>query len=330
MSLVRSRSTDIDTRMSSPLRPASRDRPSPRGMSTFDESQPRPGSSHLYTSNLNPIGEGIVQASSLNKKKRRSSLSDLKPVPGSRIAPPWSPLQPQLRRADATPERPQIPRALPRTPSPHKTTFEVHESKDPVPNSASPHRFGSPQRFGSTQRFGSPGKPPSPQRKENSPLVNRVASPKKASKPESENSPMAGFSPKKGVGSPSGLPTSKVGLSERPWPPNTKASAKKLPQPSQKLRIQSPQKVGDDDLVEQLGLRGHSFVNVSAMNKKPSARRKAASKPNWLRSAKSSLPSKSSRALPRRLHPRPRYRWHRPRLSPCLRNWPHSLPRCTG
>lgn len=251
MSLARSRSTDIDTRVASPLRPASRDRPSPLGATTFEASQARPGSSHLYASTLNPIGEGTVQPPSLSKKKRRSSLSDLKPVAGSKIAPPWSPLQPQLRRAaDPTPERPQIPRALPKTPPPHKLNFEPSDTQDLPPHSTSPQRFGSPQRLGSPQRFGSPGKSAaSPPRKENSPLITRVAPTKKASKPEPEKSPVAGLSPKKGgIASPSGLSTSKVGLSERTWPPNTQASGIRLPQPSQKLRIQSPQKVGDVDL----------------------------------------------------------------------------------
>lgn len=247
MSLVRSRSTDIDTRMLPPLRPTSRDRPSPLGMPSFDESQSRPGSSHLYTSTLVSIGEGTAQPPPLTKKKRRSSLSDLKPIQDSRIVPSWSPLQAQLRRPDATPERPQIPRALPRTPSPKKINFEQHEMPTSPPNSASPHRFGSPQRFGPPQRFGSPGKPASPQRKENSPLITRVAPPKKGSKQESDNSSIASSSPKKGIGSPSAIPTSKVGLSERTWPPNSKASTKKLPQPSQKLRIQSPQKVCNHD-----------------------------------------------------------------------------------
>lgn len=251
MSLARSRSTDIDTRMASPLRPASRDRPSPLGVTAFDASQPRPGSSHLYSSTLHPIGEGTTQPASLSKKKRRSSLSDLKAVPGSKIAPAWSPLQAQLRQgADATPERPQIPRALPKTPPPQKMNLELPEIHDLPRHSASPHRFGSPQRLGSPQRFGSPGKAASPQRKENSPLVTRPGQhPKKAAKAEVENSPIAGLSPKKGgVASPSGLPTSKVGLSERAWPPNSQASAKRLPQPTQKLRIQSPQKVSDASL----------------------------------------------------------------------------------
>jgi hypothetical protein len=88
-----------------------------------------------------------------------------------------------------------------------------------------------------------PEKSGSQYRKENSPLTTRVAPTQKASRQESDHSLTGGSSPKKGICSPSALPTSKVGLSERPWPPNSKASPKKLPQPSQKLRIQSPQKV---------------------------------------------------------------------------------------
>lgn len=226
-----------------PLRPISRDRPSPLGMSPLGESLSRPGSSHLYTSTLNSIGEGTVKPSTLPKKKRRSSLSDLKPAQDSRILPSWQPSQPQLRRPDATPEQPQVPRTLPRTPSPKKINFEQQENQNSPQHSASPHRFGSPQRLSSPQRFGSPGKPSSPQRKENSPLITRVAQTKAASRQELDNSPHTGLSPRKGMASLSGIPTTKVGLSERPWPPNGQSSSKKLPQPSQKLRIQSAQKV---------------------------------------------------------------------------------------
>lgn len=260
-SLVRSRSTDLDTRMLPPSRPVSRDLPPLPCVSSPDESHSRPGSSHLNFSTLDTIGEGTpTKHMMLAKKKRRSSLSDLKSGGESRIVPSWSPSH--LRQTNIQ-QRPHEPlKTLPRTPSPSKISFNLQEHPSSSQSSASPQklampqRFGSPQRLGSPERFGSPDRPGSSERlgsperfsvarrKENPPLTSRRIQPNKAVPMHASDEVVSiTTSPKKQANSQSGIPTSKGGLSERAWPPNATPPPKKLPQPSQKLRIQSPQKV---------------------------------------------------------------------------------------
>lgn len=240
-----------------PLRPVSRDRPLPLN----EESQSRPGSSHLNMSILSTIGEGTpTKYQPLAKKKRRSSLSDLKVVHDSSIKPSWSPLQP------STPDyrQPQgQARTLPRTPSPRKPVFDQDPIKSSPQGSGSPGRFGSPHRFGSpqrhepSQRHGLPENSGSPHRKENSPLISRSVPPKKIQDFSSIKT-----TPKKQTNSQSGIPTPKVGLSERAWPPNSSTPPRKLPQPSQKLRMQSPQKVCVNTSTCSFKLIPDSFVSV--------------------------------------------------------------------
>lgn len=81
-SLVRSKSTDSDSRIAALLRPVSRDR-APFGSTTTDEHAfgSRPGSAHSTVQLLQAIGEAPMHSGKgLAKKKRRSSLSDLKPL----------------------------------------------------------------------------------------------------------------------------------------------------------------------------------------------------------------------------------------------------------
>jgi len=115
-SLHRSRSIDIDSRLGTPKRPGSRDRPTVLG--AFDEQ--RPNSSHT-PSRLSTIGQSPPQASTTTekslKKKRRSSLSDLKALMASAtLDSPSSPLS--TRRPNQIPQ-PKF--NSPRTPSPVKT-----------------------------------------------------------------------------------------------------------------------------------------------------------------------------------------------------------------
>lgn len=253
-----------------PSRPVSRDLPPLPSPSTSDGYNSRPASSHLNFSTLSTIGEGKPSKPAvLTKKKRRSSLSDLK---AANAAPPtstWWPAQP--RQSNISYVLKEHAKTLPRTPSPGISPFGVQEKRiSPQPSLSSqgmgpPQRFGPsqrfesperagslerPQRYGSPQRFGSPERSApvdrpmrfgSPQRKENSPLSNRTNQTKKlAPKPGFDEAVSSTSSIKKRQ---SGIPTPKGGLSERPWPPNGNNSPKKLPQPSQKLRMQSPQKV---------------------------------------------------------------------------------------
>lgn len=311
-SLVRSRSTDTDTRMLPPSRPVSRDLPPLPSPSASDEYRSRPGSSHLSFTTLSTIGEAAPSKPAvLSKKKRRSSLSDLKPLNDPLSMSAWWSIQP--RQTNVSIQKAEQAMTLPRTPSPNKSSFTGHENRKPpqtpppLQRTALPQRFGSPQRLGSPERprtsdrpgisdrpgtlerlgrFGSserlppverqerlasperlgkialeklpvsqrldspvrslpserPERSSVPQRKENMPLTSRINQPKKiVSKMVSDETVAITSSPKKRQ---SGIPAPKAGLSERAWPPNGTSSPKKLPlAPTQKLRMQSPQKV---------------------------------------------------------------------------------------
>ena len=275
-SLLRSRSTDTDSRMLPRLRPGSRDRPTSSG--SHDEPRSRPGSSHLNISTLSTIGEGTPnKPAHLNKKKRRSSLSDLTPLKDLAVASPWSPPS-QLRKPTGlqqfgTPVKtsPRIPSASkapvkmpPRIPSSSKATVG-HQ-----PDKSSPNRFGSPERFGYTsrskdsplQRYGTP------QQKENSPSVPRPTNPAKPIRKVSEKAAITTPTAKKRNPSQSTALNSSKGLSERTWPPNgTTTPAKKPPTPSQKLRMQSPQKLRERLSQEQKALSGAEAGLQAEINK---------------------------------------------------------------
>lgn len=317
-SLVRSRSTDTDTRMLPPSRPVSRDLPPLPSPSASDEYRSRPGSSHLSFTTLSTIGEATPSKPAvLPKKKRRSSLSDLKPLNDPLSMSAWWSIQP--RQTNVSLQKAEQVKTLPRTPSPSKSSFTGHENWNSSQTSPSlqrtalPQRFGSPQRLGSPERPGTSGRPGTserpriserpgtserperlssperlppverlerlaspeklgkialgklplsqrldsparslpperperstvPQRKENVPLNSRINQPKKiAPRMVSDEAVTITLTPKKRQ---SGIPAPKAGLSERAWPPNGSNSPKKLPlAPTQKLRVQSPQKV---------------------------------------------------------------------------------------
>ncbi|KAL8891910.1 MAG: hypothetical protein Q9215_001122 [Flavoplaca cf. flavocitrina] len=256
-SLFRSKSTDIDVRMLPPLRPISRDRPTPPNASPRETSSSRPTSSHLNMSIMSTIGEGTpTKVPNLVRKKRRSSLSDLKSL--QKPTDSWLPLQPRK-----LPQPGLGPGTLPRTPNSNKQNSRHTPSVDYSQRFGSPERFGS-QRRHSPQRFGSP------QNKENSPgqtgLFTQDGSPsipryhyKKQSTPiEAKEVTITSFSPKKRRPS-SGIPAAKGGLSERAWPPNVPAHtspAKQIQRSPQKLRIQSPQKLRERLSNEQKALSG--------------------------------------------------------------------------
>ena len=266
-SLIRSRSTDTDPRMLPPLRPSSRDKPTPPHASPRETPSSRPTSSHMNMSVLTTIGEGTpTQVPSSFKKKRRSSLSDLKPIQDSAIDTPWLPLQPR-----------RLPQPTVNAGTPPRTPSSRGHSNRQTPSVDYSQRFGSPRRFGS-QRLKSPQHFASPPQKENSP--SQGGSPKKTGSPSipryNYNKPAAAdagevtiksFSPKKRVPSSSGTSTPRGGLSERTWPPNSATNTTanraentaptKTTQPSsQKLRMQSPQKLRERLSAEQKALSG--------------------------------------------------------------------------
>ena len=231
-SLVRSRSTDTDIRMLPPSRPVSRDRPPTSGSASLDGSHSRPGSSHLNMSALTSIGEDTPsKVSKLPRKKRRSSLSDLQPLRSPDLQAIIPPLQTLKETRNQFPEAQS--KALPQTPSPRRTALAQQVDKRPPQRSGIP-QFGSPRN---KENLPSRDQPPS---KESSPSVVHP----QMNMPKSDTVTVSSYTPHKRNTSKSNIPVSRVGLSERTWPPNganTAPSAR--PSSAQKLRVQSPQKL---------------------------------------------------------------------------------------
>jgi hypothetical protein len=215
-SLNRSRSIDVDNRIESPgRRPVSRDRPSILG--AFDE---RPASSHsrLSTIGASPPQETAV-VSKLQKKKRRSSLSDLKALmAATSLDSPASPNSP--RRALPVPTNFN---SSPRTPSPSKS----------IMNRTIKYQGDSPlQKDESTSRpVGSLMERPQSIMPEDPMIVKESWSTGKGHKPTQSlsNIPTLNGAVREQVGSV-------AGPSLRPTSSPVKASP-------QKLRLQNPQKL---------------------------------------------------------------------------------------
>lgn len=238
-SLARSNSTD--TGRLSPKRPSSRDRPTVLGAFNFENASAT-GNSRSFVGALGTIGE-VPPTTGPPRKKRRSSLSDLKTLQDANDVPTWSPQTP--RRPDSSSRDARQSSAEPRTPSRTTPSTTKHASAIPTPT-----RLGSPMR------------------KENSPAntLDKVSSarPKSMSaKPEAKDEVTIktyGAHKKRTErgDSVSGIPslkpaTSSSGLSERPgsgntikMPPSSRSSAKagaSSTSPPKRLRMQSPQKL---------------------------------------------------------------------------------------
>jgi len=210
--LSRSRSTDTDNRKQIPSRPVSQDS---LKAPTLEESRSRPGSGHNTLSNLTTIGEANAEPyTPAPRRKRRSSLSDLIALQSSGVTSFHSPSP--LRNLPEDSIKPfQAARANQRTPSPTKSGI-------PSPSTGSPNR------------------------KENSPLWSRSTLTERAVNRKTDEVVITSLSPKKRDSGQSGIPAPKHGLHERTNssnPPNLSPTKSPTKSP-QKLRIQSPQKVG--------------------------------------------------------------------------------------
>ena len=127
------RSNSIDAGRMSPKRPSSRDRPTVLG------AFPSENGTQNTRSPLDTIGEVPPITRRPLRKKRRSSLSDLKPLPPPTNVPTWTPQTPP------TPE-PNSPNGRrgstpPRTPL--RTSMSGHKHSSSIPG---PARLGSPMR----------------------------------------------------------------------------------------------------------------------------------------------------------------------------------------
>ena len=230
--LTRSKSTDVDSRLGF-LRPASRDRP--YGFSS-EEQISRPGTGYGQPQSLSSVPEisqdGVVKI----RRKRRSSLSDLRPSTALSDASQVSPTHP-LR--PVTPSN--IPRAEVTTPTSQPRPQSSYQTASPN-RSTSPAKAYSSIRLGSPIRRMSPPRPSTPSRKENIdpkvPQTDRAAK-NKPHIPESPNQE------NKRRSRATSIPQRTAGLRERSTvnSPDSKRPQSSSSQKPQKLRIQSPQKV---------------------------------------------------------------------------------------
>ncbi|KAI9761033.1 MAG: hypothetical protein M4579_001296 [Chaenotheca gracillima] len=224
-SLVRSKSTDIDTRMLPPPTPQ-RERPTVLGAFAF-ESPSRPGSSSanspwgsVYPS---PGSNAAQQNSPAPRRKRRSSLSDLQPLKDSPVIPPVSSM---TRRDQAIGT--SVPHARPAVAANRNFENETLRAR------------GSPSRnkdFLSASR---------------GTLVER------AGNIQSEDTSFGGELTPANASTPppSNIPTFKGGTGRRPKTSHAQeSSSKALAQPNQRLKLQSPQKLRQRLQIEQLAIQ---------------------------------------------------------------------------
>ena len=230
------RSNSTDTGRISPKRPSSRDRPTILGAFNFENGST---SNRSFVGGLGTIGE-VPTTVGPPRKKRRSSLSDLKTLQDADDVPSWSPQTPSRAGAELPDSR--EPSASPQTPLRSSVASAKHTSSIPTPTRLS-----------------------SPVRKDNSPGtgVDRVGSTRRralTAKDEAKDKvTVKTHSPVKRRGeSVSSIPSLKsiVGsglLSERPGsgnavrlPPSMPRSTSKAGTPAsppKRLRMQSPQKL---------------------------------------------------------------------------------------
>ncbi|BCR88642.1 putative Rho guanyl nucleotide exchange factor [Aspergillus chevalieri] len=215
-SLSRSKSIDVDNSLSLLLRPGSRDRTA----ASSQEQIIRPGSGHEHTGSISSSIRGISTNAPVKvRRKRRSSLSDLRPNTASTTT-----------TSDSSPSRPVTPGSGSNVMTPTKTR----------PQSSGSGRSPSPVKFGSPSR--SPTRPATPSRKENiDPRSQGERSPRKKGENASTGSPEEYKKRSRALSIPS-----RGGLRERPAlanNPDLKRGG--TPQKTQKLRMQSPQKLRD-------------------------------------------------------------------------------------
>lgn len=237
--LTRSKSTDVDARLGF-LRPTSSDRT--YGFAS-EETISRPGTGHEQPPSLSSFRGFSEDRVPRTRRKRRSSLSDLRPPTASSDASSISPTQ-QLR---------------PTTPSSHTRGEVVTPTKQSRPQSSyipitpmrgqspmrsqSPAKSSSPSRLGSPIRRLSPPRPSTPSKKEN--IDPRTPYTERATKSRRDISESPGEEAKRGPRA-SSIPQRTPGLRERP---SSNVSENKRPQSSsssqkpQRARMQSPQKV---------------------------------------------------------------------------------------
>lgn len=228
-SLLRSKSIDVDANPLPFSRPGSR---GDRHMAMASQEQiTRPESSQDPTGSISSSIRGISTNGVVKvRRKRRSSLSDLRPPTASTDTSGSSSSRPVTPGSNLPRSEVMTPTRQTRPPTGHDST--------PSARGTSPAKVGSPSRA-SPSRVRSPARPVTPSRKEN--VDPRV--------PQAERSPLKNVD---NYGSPtedskrraraSSIPTRGTGLREHPSLVNG-SDPRRSPAKTQKLRMQSPQKV---------------------------------------------------------------------------------------
>ncbi|OJJ37231.1 hypothetical protein ASPWEDRAFT_108563 [Aspergillus wentii DTO 134E9] len=238
--LSRSKSIDVDAGMNLLLRPGSRDRPIP-GSSHSQDHFRRPGSSQEQPPSLSSIRGISTNGPVKARRKRRSSLSDLRPDTASSDTSGVSPTQP-LRPTTPSSNRPQSEFITPSTqPRPQGSQGSASSFR-----SSSPAKGASPSRMTSPVRR-SPTRPVTPSRKEN--IDPKLTQTERTANKKSDGSSSPPQDIKRRSRATS-IPHSRAtGLKERPTAVNgsdiKRAQPSSSTQKPQKLRMQSPQKLRD-------------------------------------------------------------------------------------
>ncbi|KAF2834410.1 hypothetical protein M501DRAFT_1001171 [Patellaria atrata CBS 101060] len=247
--LNRTKSTE-DTR-TSPKRPVSRERPTVLGAFSFEDSPSHSGRPFL-SGLLDTIGENSPQPGAPARKKRRSSLSDLKSLPSS--PPAWSPQKDvrRLNRNSPPTLSPQTPHRKQDSQRPSRVTSASPRTPSPVkPNTGDKGSQATASGFTPRSRIPSPSKENSP-----APFRKTTNTPTRPSSSRSDEVTFTSFgSPsKRRTDSISGIPTLKSttsapsALSERATAGNSLKAPPTIVEKAtstspQKLRMQSPQKL---------------------------------------------------------------------------------------
>ncbi|EEP80399.1 predicted protein [Uncinocarpus reesii 1704] len=230
--LMRAKSTDMDTRLHSLLRPGSRDRPFMPTFFSSDHDLYRPGSAHSNAPTLSSIGEDRVEKPVSPRKKRRSSLSDLRPVSAGELTPIFhSPKETKRAASPVTPTSYHTESESLATPSASSSQRNRTRLRSPI-RLHSPPRTTSPVRHAPVNK--KENTPPSPRTALGDKPVNRKTNVSTSPKKRSEIRPLS-YRPN-------------TGHKERALPPNGSEASRiplsNAPAPKvQKLKMQNPQKI---------------------------------------------------------------------------------------
>ncbi|KAF6804428.1 rho guanyl nucleotide exchange [Colletotrichum sojae] len=228
MTSARAKSIDSgDQRPNKLRRPGSRDRPPLAG--AFDE-VPRPTSSHKLDMRLETIGEPEIEATPVksSKKKRRSSLSDLRGLmAAATIDDPQEKIEEALMPLRINKQTSEKFNSTPRIPSPSRIPISPTSQSLRSPRIVSPRLKENPASPDPLQLLHSPIITPAPADRENTP--------RSAHKGHGRGLSTSNI--------PTLRPTRPIGSHSTDSIPRPSTSPGKPPGSSGKLRLQSPQKL---------------------------------------------------------------------------------------